>query len=522
MELSHTRKRTVTTLTDPKILGPAAIEAFKKLDPRLMVRNPVMFTVEVVATLTTLLFIRDLVTGAGHTGFAFQINLWLWFTVLFANFAEAVAEGRGKAQAATLRKTKTETTAKLLAPHSGHMAAGVGDRAEAGRCRPGRGRRPHPERRRGDRRRRLGQRGGDHRRVGAGDPRKRRRPFGGHRRNAGDLRLDQGADHRGTRLDVPRPDDRSRRGRAAAEDAERDRAQHPARRHDDHLRLRRRQHSQLRVLCRGHTRRARARGAVRDPDPDDHRRAALGDRHRRHGSSRSLQRARDVRPVGRGGGRRRYPASRQDRHDHPRQPAGRGVHPAAGRIGARARRCGAARLALRRNAGRPLDRRPRQGEVRHPRPRDGADARPFHPVHGAEPHQRHRLRGLLHSQGRPRCHSRACPIGCRTSDSALSGKCRAGHDRRCERARRHLHRRVDRQIGRHAARRRQGRTHPRRRSSQGHRQGRHPRTLRRAAQHGYPHGDDHRRQSAHRGRHRRRVRASTTSSRRRRRKPSSS
>jgi potassium-transporting ATPase ATP-binding subunit len=118
MELSHTRKRTVATLTDPKILGPAAVEAFKKLDPRLMVRNPVMFTVEVVATLTTLLFIRDLVTGAGHTGFAFQINLWLWFTVLFANFAEAVAEGRGKAQAATLRKTKTETTAKLLAPGS--------------------------------------------------------------------------------------------------------------------------------------------------------------------------------------------------------------------------------------------------------------------------------------------------------------------------------------------------------------------------------------------------------------------
>src|SRR5512133_2800050 len=118
MELSHTRKRTVATLTDPKILGPAAVEAFKKLDPRLMVRNPVMFTVEAVATLTTLLFIRDLFTGAGHASFAFQINLWLWFTVLFANFAEAVAEGRGKAQAATLRKTKTETTAKLLAPGS--------------------------------------------------------------------------------------------------------------------------------------------------------------------------------------------------------------------------------------------------------------------------------------------------------------------------------------------------------------------------------------------------------------------
>jgi K+-transporting ATPase ATPase B chain len=115
MEISKTRKRMpVATMLDPKILGPAVGEAFKKLDPRLMARNPVMFVVEVVATLTTLLFIRDLVTGGGNLGFSFQINLWLWFTVIFANFAEAVAEGRGKAQAATLRKTKTETMAKLL------------------------------------------------------------------------------------------------------------------------------------------------------------------------------------------------------------------------------------------------------------------------------------------------------------------------------------------------------------------------------------------------------------------------
>src|SRR3954462_6156598 len=111
-----TRKRKPnTTLTDPKILMPAIGAAFRKLDPRVMMRNPVMFVVEVVAALPTVLFIRGLITGAGHTGFSFQINLWLWFTVLFANFAEAVAEGRGKAQAATLRKTKTETTAKRLA-----------------------------------------------------------------------------------------------------------------------------------------------------------------------------------------------------------------------------------------------------------------------------------------------------------------------------------------------------------------------------------------------------------------------
>ncbi len=110
-----TRKRVPnTTLTDPKILLPAIGASFRKLDPRVMMRNPVMFVVEVVATLTTILFIRDLITGAGNYGFSFQINLWLWFTVLFANFAEAVAEGRGKAQAASLRKTKTETSAKLL------------------------------------------------------------------------------------------------------------------------------------------------------------------------------------------------------------------------------------------------------------------------------------------------------------------------------------------------------------------------------------------------------------------------
>ena len=112
---------------------PAIGDAFSKLDPRVMMRNPVMFVVEVVATLTTILFLRDLVTGAGDLGFSFQINLWLWFTVLFANFAEAVAEGRGKAQAATLRKTKTETMAKLLAD----AAARSGGRCRRPQLKPG-------------------------------------------------------------------------------------------------------------------------------------------------------------------------------------------------------------------------------------------------------------------------------------------------------------------------------------------------------------------------------------------------
>ncbi len=110
------------TITDPKILIPAIGASFTKLDPRALAKNPVMFVVEAVALLTTVLFIRDLIAGAGNTGFSLQIILWLWFTVLFANFAEAVAEGRGKAQAASLRATKTDILAKKLpdASQRGH------------------------------------------------------------------------------------------------------------------------------------------------------------------------------------------------------------------------------------------------------------------------------------------------------------------------------------------------------------------------------------------------------------------
>src|SRR5271165_1860204 len=104
----------VSALFDPKIVMPAIGSAFVKLDPRTLMANPVMFVLEVVTALTTVVLIRDLFTGGGHILFEFQIILWLWFTVLFANFAEAVAEGRGKAQADTLRRQRTETQAKLL------------------------------------------------------------------------------------------------------------------------------------------------------------------------------------------------------------------------------------------------------------------------------------------------------------------------------------------------------------------------------------------------------------------------
>ncbi|MCC6612323.1 MAG: potassium-transporting ATPase subunit KdpB [Anaerolineae bacterium] len=103
-------------LFDGPIVRRAAIDAVRKLDPRQQLKNPVMFVVLVGALMTTGIIIRDLFSGnGGELGFNTQIALWLWFTVLFANFAEAMAEGRGKAQAEALRKTRTQMTARRLA-----------------------------------------------------------------------------------------------------------------------------------------------------------------------------------------------------------------------------------------------------------------------------------------------------------------------------------------------------------------------------------------------------------------------
>jgi K+-transporting ATPase ATPase B chain len=109
--VSQVRKQ---SLTDTKILARAVGDSFRKLDPRTMVKNPVMFVVEVGAVLTTMELVWNAMHHAGEISFGLQITLWLWFTVLFANFAEAMAEGRGKAQADTLRKSRAETEAKLL------------------------------------------------------------------------------------------------------------------------------------------------------------------------------------------------------------------------------------------------------------------------------------------------------------------------------------------------------------------------------------------------------------------------
>jgi K+-transporting ATPase ATPase B chain len=107
--------RKAPALWNREIVSRASIESFLKLDPRLMIKNPVMFVVEVTSVMVMFTLFRDLLAHRmALAGFEFQIALWLWFTVLFANFAEAMAEGRGKAQADNLRKTRTETQAKLV------------------------------------------------------------------------------------------------------------------------------------------------------------------------------------------------------------------------------------------------------------------------------------------------------------------------------------------------------------------------------------------------------------------------
>jgi len=119
------RKRYRSAMADPSLVMRAIVDSFRKLDPRTLIKNPVIFVTAVVSALVTVLFIRDLLTGQ-PAAFSGQITAWLWFTVLFANFAEAIAEGRGRAQADALRRTRTETRAKrLLLPGRRDLYEGV-------------------------------------------------------------------------------------------------------------------------------------------------------------------------------------------------------------------------------------------------------------------------------------------------------------------------------------------------------------------------------------------------------------
>src|SRR5271167_3962742 len=214
----YKRDRRPIALFDRSLIVPAIWDSFRKLNPRTLVKNPVMFCVEIVSVLTTIFFLRDLITGASTVVgtsplFSGQITVWLWFTVLFANFAEAVAEGRGKAQADALRRTRTETKAKRLQAANSRnfdlvdataLKPGELVLVEAGDFIPSDGEVIE------------GVASVDESAI-TGESAPVIRESGGDRRHARHVRLAQGTNYGGAGLDLPRPHDRARRGRGAAE-----------------------------------------------------------------------------------------------------------------------------------------------------------------------------------------------------------------------------------------------------------------------------------------------------------------
>ena len=413
-----------------------------------------MFVVEIVATLTTVLFVRDLVTGGGTSRLrrsrsssgcgspcCSPTSPKRWRKAAARRRRRRCARRRPRPWPSCLPRSARRLTRWLPAPS-----------AEAGRYRAGRSRRPDPQRRRRDRRRRLGQRS---RRSPANPRRSSAKAAATAPRSPAAPRVI--SDWIKVRITaaqgshLPRPHDRAGRRRRAAEDAQRDRAQHPAGRPDDHLRLRRRDDPELRHLCRRRDVRGDPGGAVRRADPDHDRRAAVGHRHRRHGPAGALQRAGDVGPRGGGGGRRRHAAAGQDRHHHARQPPGDRVLPAAGRRRART-------WPTRRSSPRCPDETPEGRSIvvlaKEKYGIRGRDMAPldahFIPFSAQTRHQRHRFRGLLDPQGRGR---RGAGLCCDGRHAAGRRRCRSRGGRRRDAAVRELHRerRRDRQGRRHAA-----------------------------------------------------------------------
>ncbi len=347
-----------------------------------------MFVVEVGAVLTT-------GTAIAHSSvFNWTIVVWLWLTVVFANLAEAVAEGRGKAQAETLRRTKRETVARRLTgwqPGQTEVREEevpgtqltLGDHVvvEAGEIIPGDGDVVE------------GVASVDESAI-TGESAPVIRESGG----------DRSAVTGGTKVlsdrivvkitskpgrDLHRPDDRAGRGREAAEDAERAGAEHPARRADRHLHARGDHAAADGVLLQGAADPGGPGRAARRADPDHDRRAAVRDRHRRHGPAGPAERAGHVRARGRGGRRREHAAAGQDRHDHHRQPAGDRVPPGGRRVrgGTRGRRAAVQHGRL--HPGGPVHRGAREGPVRPAGAARGrTEGRRVRGVHRADPDER--------------------------------------------------------------------------------------------------------------------------------------
>ncbi len=356
------------------------------------------------------LWIRDIVAapaGARRSGSRAPVTLWLWFTVLFANFAEAVAEGRGKAQADALRKMRKETTARRLVDGSARRTVPASSCARAtwSSSRPGM---LIP----GDGEVIEGIASVDESAI-TGESAPVIRESGGDRSavTGGTKVLSDRIVVRITAEPgrvLPRPHDRARRGRRAAEDAQRDRAAHPARRADARLPVRLRDARAARALLRGRALGDGHRGAAGLPDPDHHRRPALGHRHRRHGPPAAQERHRDERARGRGGGRRGHAAARQDRHHHARQPHGDRARPDARRAPSRSwpTRPSSPAWPTRRPRGAPswCSSRSSYGSAR---PRGRGDRRPLRPLLRADADERLRSRRPHDPQGRGGCHRRA-------------------------------------------------------------------------------------------------------------------
>ena len=385
-------------LFDPEILRRALKDSVLKLNPITLARNPVIFVVEVGAALVLLFLLRDIAIGAPGIGFELQIDLWLWFTVLFATFAEAMAEARGKAQAESLRKTRTDTIANRLAEggrlekiSSSKLRAGDVVVCSAGEVIPGDGEvidgiaTVDESVITGESAPVIRESGGDRSAV-----------TGGTRVLSDQIRIKITSNPGETFLD---------RMIALVEGAERQKTPNEI---------------ALNIMIAGLTiifllavvtlvpfavysvnssgagsapTIAVLHSAARLSDSDDDRWPALGHRHRRHGPRHAAQRARDERQGGRGSWRREHAAPGQDRHDHARQPPGRGVSAGVRRHRGSDCRRRAALEPGRRDSRRTVDRRPREGEVRSARPGRRRAQREVHPVLGLHEDERRGHRG---------------------------------------------------------------------------------------------------------------------------------
>ena len=429
------RARTIS-IWDPGIVRQAVVDSFWKLDPRIQIKNPVMFIVEVGSLLTTIVFVQELAAGAGHPLFTGQVAV---LAVVHGAVRELRrGDGRRPRQGAG-RHAAQDADRDRRAPADGCRAAsrqraGGEPRARATSSWSQR-RRVHSRRRRDHRGRRVGRRVGDHRRIGAGHPRVGRRPFGRHRRHAR-------ASPTGSRCASRRIPAHTFLDRmiALVEGAERQKT-------PNEIAL----NILLAVLTLVFllvvvTLQPFAYYAGTEipipvliallvcliPTTIGALISAIGiagmDRLVQHNVLAMSG------PRGRSGRRRRHAAARQDRDDHARQPPGDRVRAGARRQRGRAGRRGAAGVARRRDAGRPVDRRARQGEVRDPRARARRTRGGVRAVHRADADVGRR-------SGRPRD-----PQGRGRRDSSVRARQRRNASRRAA-----GDRRAHRPRGRHAA-----------------------------------------------------------------------